>query len=175
MGAVGALGAGLELGRTGGWRFGCGYRFLCFRLRRFTRAGSTQRCGVNGDLREEIGWPELVDAVAKIRDSLPAGERRAPVSSPGNYGEAGAIDLYGPAHGLPPALSRVNSFWLRGYGDPPPQTLIVVGISRRGLSKRPFRQVRIGGNHLQPLRSGQRRDRGRQVPMGVPGTSGALA
>ena len=84
---------------------------------------------VNGDLREEIGWPELVDAVAKIRDSLPAGERATAGILTGNYGEAGAIDLYGPAQGLPQALSRVNSFWLRGYGDHPPQTLIVVGLS----------------------------------------------
>ena len=84
---------------------------------------------VNGDLREEIGWQELVDNVASIRDSLPAEERASAGILTGNYGEAGAIDLYGPAHGLPPALSRVNSFWLRGYGDSPPQTLIVVGLS----------------------------------------------
>jgi 4-amino-4-deoxy-L-arabinose transferase-like glycosyltransferase len=84
---------------------------------------------VNGDLREEIGWPELVDTVAKIRDSLPVEERSTAGILTGNYGEAGAIDLYGSAHGLPQALSRVNSFWLRGYGDHPPETLIVVGLS----------------------------------------------
>ncbi len=84
---------------------------------------------VNGDLREEIGWPDLVDAVAKIRGSQPADERASAGILTSNYGEAGAIDLYGPAHGLPQALSRVNSFWLRGYGDHPPQTLIVVGFS----------------------------------------------
>jgi hypothetical protein len=83
----------------------------------------------NNDLREEIGWQELVDTVVKIRDSLPTEERAGLGILTGNYGEAGAIDLYGPAHGLPPALSLVNSYWLRGYGDPPPQTLIVVGLS----------------------------------------------
>jgi 4-amino-4-deoxy-L-arabinose transferase-like glycosyltransferase len=83
----------------------------------------------NGDLREEIGWPELVDRVAQIRDSLSADDRATAGILTGNYGEAGAIDLYGPAHGLPQALSRLNSFWLRGYGDHPPQTLIVVGLS----------------------------------------------
>jgi len=84
---------------------------------------------MNGDLREEIGWPELVDRVAEIRDSLPAPERSTAGILTGNYGEAGAIDLYGSAHGLPQALSRVNSFWLRGYGDHTPETLIVVGLS----------------------------------------------
>jgi Dolichyl-phosphate-mannose-protein mannosyltransferase len=86
---------------------------------------------MNGDLREEIGWPELVDTVVKIRDSLPVRERATTGILTGNYGEAGAIDLYGSAYGLPQALSRVNSFWLRGYGDHPPETLIVVGLSPR--------------------------------------------
>jgi hypothetical protein len=83
----------------------------------------------NGDLREEVGWPELVQTVAKIRDSLPAQERDHLGILAGNYGEAGAIDLYGPRYGLPAAISGINSFWLRGYGEPPPETLIVVGLS----------------------------------------------
>lgn len=36
---------------------------------------------INGDLREEIGWPELVETVAKIRDSLPTEERAHLASS----------------------------------------------------------------------------------------------
>jgi hypothetical protein len=47
----------------------------------------------------------------------------------GNYSEAGAIDLYGGVYGLPEAISGINSYWLRGYGDPGPQTLIAVGFS----------------------------------------------
>lgn len=85
----------------------------------------------NGDLREEIGWHDLLDQVARIHNSLPEPERSSAGILTGNYGEAGAIDLYGSAYGLPPALSRVNSFWLRGYGDHPPQTLIVVGLSQK--------------------------------------------
>jgi MFS family permease len=88
---------------------------------------------INGDLREEIGWPELVQTVAKIRDSLPAQDRAHLGILAGNYGEAGAIDLYGPRYGLPPAISGTNSFWLRGYGNPPPETLIVLGLSRHFL------------------------------------------
>ena len=84
---------------------------------------------VDGDLREEVGWQELVATVAKVRDSLPVSERAAAGILTGNYGEAGAIDWYGGRYGLPKALSRVNSFWLRGYGDSPPQTLVIVGLS----------------------------------------------
>jgi 4-amino-4-deoxy-L-arabinose transferase-like glycosyltransferase len=78
---------------------------------------------------EEIGWPDLVDAVASVYASLPPEERAGAAILAGNYGEAGAIDLYGPAHGLPMAISGADSYWARGYGDPPPRTLLVLGFS----------------------------------------------
>lgn len=84
---------------------------------------------VQGDFVEEMGWPELVETVAHIRDSLPPSQRPHLGVLAGNYGEAGAINLFGPNYGLPPAISGVNSFWARGYGDPPPDTLIVLGHS----------------------------------------------
>jgi len=90
---------------------------------------------IDDDFREEIGWPELVDTIAGIHASLSPGERAHVSILAGNYGEAGAIDLYGPAHGLPKAISGINSYWARGYGDPPPRTLIVVGISREFLER----------------------------------------
>jgi hypothetical protein len=90
---------------------------------------------VQGDFVEEIGWPELVETVAQIRDSLPPEERAHLGILAANYGEAGAINLFGPNYGLPPAISGVNSFWARGYGDPPPETLIVLGHSAGFLAK----------------------------------------
>jgi len=82
----------------------------------------------DGNLREEFGWPELIETIARIRDSLPAQDRAHLGILAGNYGEAGAVDLYGPRYGLPAAISGIDSFWFRGYGNPPPQTLIVVGL-----------------------------------------------
>lgn len=96
------------------------------------------------NFREQIGWPELVDTVAAIRDSLPAEERATTGILTGNYGEAGAIDLYGPARGLPNAISGINSYWLRGYGDPPPQTLIVLGLSEQTM-ERNFESCALAG------------------------------
>jgi len=84
----------------------------------------------NGDLREEIGWPELVATVAGIRDSLPSDQQTSLGITVGNYGEAGAIEMFGPAYHLPPPISTTNSAWLRGYPIPPPATLIVLGITR---------------------------------------------
>jgi len=97
------------------------------------------------DFREEVGWPELVETVAGIRDTLPAEERQGLGILAGNYGEAGAINLYSPEYGLPKATSGVNSYWLRGYGDPPPRTLIVVGLSRAALD-RYFESCEVAGH-----------------------------
>jgi hypothetical protein len=96
------------------------------------------------DFREEIGWPELVAEVARVRDSLPVREKNQAGILTGNYGEAGAIDLYGATFGLPGAISGVNSYWLRGYGDPPPQTLIVLGLSSEQ-AQRIFESCELSG------------------------------
>jgi 4-amino-4-deoxy-L-arabinose transferase-like glycosyltransferase len=103
----------------------------------------------NGDLREEIGWTDLVAAVAKVRDSLSAEERASYGVVVGNYGETGAIDLLGPAYGLPETISSTNSAWFRGYGNPPPKTLIVVGLSREYVEKT-FQSCRLAGHNGNP-------------------------
>jgi len=84
----------------------------------------------NGDLREEIGWDELVKTVAGIRDSLSAEQQAHLGITVGNYGEQGAIEMLGPTYHLPPPISTTNSAWLRGYPSPPPTTLIVLGLDR---------------------------------------------
>jgi 4-amino-4-deoxy-L-arabinose transferase-like glycosyltransferase len=99
---------------------------------------------INGELKEQIGWPELAETVAGVYADLPAEEKARTGILAFNYGEAGAINLYGPAHGLPEAISGMNSYWLRGYGDPPPQTVILLGYNlnqARGL----FTSCQIAG------------------------------
>jgi hypothetical protein len=104
---------------------------------------------LNSDFVEEIGWPELTKEVARIWSTIPPGERARTAIFCGNYGEAGAIDLYGHAFGLPPAISSTNSYWLRGPGSPPPDTLIVLGGSRDRLEKR-FASVTLAGHTPNP-------------------------
>lgn len=77
---------------------------------------------------EQIGWVELTETVAQIRDSLPLDQREHLGILTENYGEVGALNLYGPHYGLPRAISGVNSFWERGYGNPAPQVTIIVGF-----------------------------------------------
>lgn len=85
---------------------------------------------VHDNFVEQIGWPELVETVAGIYADQVATGQSQPGILTGNYGEAGAINLYGRAYNLPEAISGINSYWLRGYGDPPPETLIVLGYSQ---------------------------------------------
>jgi len=100
---------------------------------------------VQGDFREQIGWRELVQEVAKIRDSMSPHEREHLGIIGTNYGEAGAINLYGPEYGLPRAISGVNSFWYHGYGNPAPQTLIVVGLDHDYMEET-FTSCRLAGH-----------------------------
>jgi hypothetical protein len=99
----------------------------------------------NGDLREEIGWTELCEAVAGIRDSLPAGQKENVGVLVGNYGEGGAIEILGPAYHLPPPIMLTNSGWLRGYPTPQPSTLIVVGWSEEQMDEA-FTSCRLAGH-----------------------------
>ncbi len=77
-----------------------------------------------------VGWPEMAAEVAKVYNALPEAERAATGILPANYGETGAIDLYGRRLGLPRPIGGTNTYWLKGYGDPPPEHLIVLGFPR---------------------------------------------
>lgn len=75
---------------------------------------------------DQFGWRDLVKQVADIYNSLPTGERAQTGIWAGNYGEAGAINQFGLAYGLPTAYSRHQNHW---YWGPPPQVyknLIVI-------------------------------------------------
>jgi 4-amino-4-deoxy-L-arabinose transferase-like glycosyltransferase len=84
--------------------------------------------GVNEEVTEMVGWQDLTAQVAEIYRSIPEKEKPRTVILAGNYGEAGALDLYGAEYGLPRVISGANSLWYRGYGEPEPETVIVVGF-----------------------------------------------
>jgi hypothetical protein len=65
-----------------------------------------------------FGWDNLAATVGRVYHTLPEAEQRSCAILAGNYGEAGAIDYYGPALGLPKAISGHNNYYLwgpRGY------------------------------------------------------------
>jgi Dolichyl-phosphate-mannose-protein mannosyltransferase len=81
------------------------------------RIGGTPIADLNEDAIETVGWPQLARTVARVYEGLPAAERRTAVIFTGNYGEAGAIDRYGHALGLPRAYSAQNAY--ARFGKPP--------------------------------------------------------
>ena len=83
---------------------------------------------VNYNLGEEIGWPDLTKTVAGVYRSLPPAEQAGTAIVTGNYGEAGALQRYGPAFDLPPVYSGQNNFHLWGAPSAQATTVIVVGM-----------------------------------------------
>ena len=81
---------------------------------------------VNEAVAETVGWPELTDQVAGVVGDLPAAERDHVMILTGSYGEAGAIDRFGPSRGLPPAYSGHNSYWF--FRTPTDDNAVVVAI-----------------------------------------------
>jgi len=79
------------------------------------------------------GWPELVQVVARVFNDLPVEERVRCAVLAYNYGEAAAIDYFGPAHGLPKAISGHNQYghWgPRGYHG---EVVIAIGFTEERL------------------------------------------
>ncbi len=114
----------------------------------FATAGTLKQFALhnNGDMREEIGWHDLVREVARIRNTLPPDQQQRVGVLVGNYGEAGAIEILGSTYRLPPPISMTNSAWLRGYPMPPPSMLIVVGFDKDEVSQA-FSGCRLVGHN----------------------------
>jgi hypothetical protein len=67
---------------------------------------------------DQFGWEEMAATVARVYNSLPRDVRTKTAIFAQNYGQAGAIDLFGPKYGLPPAISGHQTYFLwgpRGY------------------------------------------------------------
>jgi len=67
--------------------------------------------GARKDFADTIGWHDLVGQVAGIYDSLSPDQRKTAVILANNYGEAGAVNTYGPPLGLPTAVSGELSYY----------------------------------------------------------------
>src|SRR5258708_15057760 len=96
----------------------------------------------NYDTGETLAWPTYVRELAGAYSRLPPGERSGAVILTSNYGEAGAVDRFGPASGLPPSYSGHNGYWY--WGPPPPPTRIVLAVGvRRSVLESVSRAVRL--------------------------------
>jgi hypothetical protein len=97
-----------------------------------------------------FGWDTLATTVAQVYYSLPESDRADCGILGGNYGEAGAIDHYGPELGLPKALSGHNSYFYwgpRGYSG---ACMIIFG-ERSGEFIKLFGDVRLAATSTSAL------------------------
>jgi len=75
---------------------------------------------------DQFGWEQMVGSVAHVYHHLrPEDEKRAAIFCQ-NYGEAGAIDLFGPKLGLPPAISGHQNYFLWGPRDWTGEVILVL-------------------------------------------------
>ncbi len=86
------------------------------------------------DYADMLGWQARVQAVARAYHALSDADRAAAVVLAANYGEAGALDFYGPALGLPPAVCAHTSYWFFGPGDRPGRVAVGLGLDEKDLA-----------------------------------------
>lgn len=90
---------------------------------------------VHDNFSEQLGWRELNQHIAEVYHALPADEKLRAGILAGNYGEAGALELYGGEYNLPQVISPVDSFWLQGAPAENIDVVIVIGYSKETAEK----------------------------------------
>jgi 4-amino-4-deoxy-L-arabinose transferase-like glycosyltransferase len=120
-----------------------------------TNTGETER--LPQDYADMLGWEEQVRAVARVYRSLPAPDRARTVLVAGNYGEAGALDFFGPRYGLPVVVSPTGSYWFFGPGTKPGEVVVTIGAGREDLAPL-FDSVEAAGRVTSPWSVAEERD-----------------
>ncbi|MGH9524631.1 MAG: glycosyltransferase family 39 protein [Terriglobales bacterium] len=96
-----------------------------------------------------FGWEEMVQVVARAYDSLPPEERSRTAIVTSNYGQAGAIDLFGKKYGLPNAISSHQNYFYWADLNQPADAIIDVGEDYDHLTAI-FREVQPAGQVYHP-------------------------
>jgi hypothetical protein len=76
---------------------------------------------------DEFGWQEMVATVAGVYHALPPEQQTKTAILGGNYGEAGAIDFFGPRYGLPKAISAHQNYYYWGPREYTGESVILLG------------------------------------------------
>jgi len=63
-------------------------------------------------LADRIGWEEKVKLVVNAYNSLSDEDKKHTIIAAGNYGQAGAIELFGKPYNLPPVACAHNTYFL---------------------------------------------------------------
>jgi hypothetical protein len=85
---------------------------------------------------DQFGWQEMTAEVARVYNAIPAVERKECGIFTQNYGEAGAIDYFGRAYDLPPAISGHQNYFYWGPHSYTGSCLVVIGQTREQLRQK---------------------------------------
>jgi hypothetical protein len=85
---------------------------------------------------DRFGWEEMAATVAGVYNNLPPDVRPKTAIFAQNYGEAGAVDMFGPKYGLPPAISGHQSYFLWGPRGYTGESVIVMHGQQKDLESR---------------------------------------
>ncbi len=74
-----------------------------------------------------FGWEDIAQRVAAYYHTLSPEEQRKTAIFANNYGDAGAIDFFGPKYGLPKAIGNHQNYWIWGPRSYTGESIIVLG------------------------------------------------
>jgi 4-amino-4-deoxy-L-arabinose transferase-like glycosyltransferase len=97
-------------------------------------------------LADRTGWPEFVADVEAAFRSLSAEDRARAILYAPSYGQAGALELFGPEHGLPSTtICNHNTYHFWSVGRTDSEVLVAAGAREEDLRRlyRDVREVRV--------------------------------
>jgi hypothetical protein len=98
---------------------------------------------------DEFGWESMTQTTAEVFHQLSPQEQARTAIFANNYGEAAAIDFFGPRYGLPASISKAETYWLWGPRQYEGQSVIILGSDGRG-DRDFFRSVEPGAPIQSP-------------------------
>lgn len=93
------------------------------------------RYKLTDDYADMFGWEEQVRLVDSVYRALPPSDREKCLVFAENYGEAGAIAIFGERYGLPQPVCASGSFWLWGSGDKSGEVVLSIGLESEVVSR----------------------------------------
>jgi hypothetical protein len=98
---------------------------------------------------DEFPWPGLVAEVARVYQSLPPEEQQRTAIYGTNYGQAAAVDFFGPQYGLPKAISGHQNYYLWGPRHYTGEIMILMG-EQESEARKHFESVTVAATLNNP-------------------------
>ena len=95
---------------------------------------------------DRFGWEEMASSVAEVYRQVAQQQHASILLLAANYGEAGALEFFGPRYGLPPVISPHNTYHLWSAAQAAADSYIVIGFPE-GQLREIFEEVTQAGLH----------------------------